>query len=540
MKKLLFLTVLTMLFAVNAAADTKSGIITGTSINWTYDTGTNTLTLSGSGALPDYNSRTLKNHYFRTAEKALIATSIHPVLGNEEKYYVMDVVKHIIIENGINTIGMKYFSGAEYLEKLTLSESVTVIKDDAFEGCTSLSEIDGIINNDIEVARSAFEDCQFIEENDGMLVMGNTLVAAYTAFELVEITVPENVTKIKSEAFKDYISLQTIIIEGNLTSIGDEAFSGCSKLNSINVPHTVTSWGKNIFEGCDKLPNDGTYQKAGDHVIVKVYDEKKSKYTIADGIKYIADYAFKNCTNIKYIECEGNSSPLLGDNALPTINYTTIVPYGCEPNYSTWKNVNTTKMTLNKNKLTTCTFLHNARIPDDIAVYRAETEDNDINLYKINLGEKSCIVPAGVGIILKAYSNVGEITFENAGETNFDFETKYGSNKLVGCLEDTPLDKKDNAYGLATIDGVQKFLFIDIATTMPVGKAYLDGTGINTNSARILYEGLTEEDMETDIDEVNASETSSNTRNSIYNLAGQKLTHAQNGLNIVNGKIVIK
>lgn len=528
MKKLLFLTVLTMLFAVNATAETKSGTC-GANIQWEYDTDNYTLKLTGSGAMTNFTDK----------NEAPWRTITVPVPYVDLDLSISTLVKTLQIEGEITNIGDYAFNECGNLKtlKVTHPDLISSIGKRAFNNCRSL-KIELTFPN-ATIGDYAFAGCTALQDEYGVIYLGEYLVEAVGNCK-ENVVIKSGTTAILSGAFSG-TGVKTIEFQDKtLTSIGDKAFYGCTNLTTLNIPNTVTTWGVDIFYNCTSLPNDGTYQKAGDHVIVKVSNKEKSKYTIANGIKYIADYAFENCTNIKYIECEGNSSPLLGDNALPTINYTTIVPYGCEPNYSTWKNVNTTKMTLNKNKLTTCTFLHNAIIPNDIAVYRAETEDNDINLYKINPGEKSCIVPAGVGIILKAYSEGGEITFTNAGETNIDFETKYGSNKLVGCLEDTPLDKGDNAYGLATIDGVQKFLFIDIATTMPVGKAYLDGTGINTNSARILYEGLTEEDMETDIDEVNASETSSNTRNAIYNLAGQKLTHAQNGLNIVNGKIVIK
>ena len=526
MKKLLFLTVLTMLFAVNATAEIKSGKC-GADITWNYNEDNFTLTLTGSGAMTNFTDKNGAPWRTTTAK-----------FGGRD-FFISTLVENVIIEGNITNIGDYAFDECNYLQMLNVQnpDLISSIGTRAFNNCSAL-KIEQTFEN-ATIGDYAFAGCTSMKDEYGVIYLGKYLVEANTNC-VKNVVIKSGTTAILSGAFIG-TGVETIQFrDETLTSIGDKAFYGCSNLTTLDIPNTVTTWGKDIFYNCISLPNDGTYQKAGDHVIVKVSNKEKSKYTIENGIKYIADNAFENCTNLKYIKCEGNSSPLLGNNALPTINYTTIVPYGCEHNYSTWKNVNTTKMTLNKNKLTTCTFLHNAIIPNDIAVYRAETEDNDINLYKINPGEKSCIVPAGVGIILKAYSEGGEITFTNAGETNIDFETKYGSNKLKGCLEDTPLDKGDNAYGLATIDGVQKFLFIDIATTMPVGKAYLDGTGINTNSARILYEGLTEEDMETDIDEVNASETSSNTRNAIYNLAGQKLTHAQNGLNIVNGKIVIK
>lgn len=534
MKKLLFLTVLSMLFAVNAAAQTtKSGTINST-INWTYYIESHTLKLSGSGALPDYNAWTVKKHYFRTDENALI----------EEEGYIMDVVENIEIEGDINTIGKMYFSGAEYLEKLTLSGSVAVIKDEAFRGCISLSEIDGIINNDIEVASSAFEGCQFIAENDGILVMGNTLVVAYSDFGLVTITVPENVTKIKSEAFINYQTLQKIIFEGNLTSIGDEAFSGCTNLETLNIPNTVTTWGKDIFSGCTSLPNDGTYQKAGDHVIVKVVDKTKKIYTIDEDVIYIGESAFEACNNIEYIKYEGTDAPKVktttipGDIA-PKIKVT-IVPNGSESNYTNHHgyNINTTTIHVNEGRFTSSTFLHNAILPKNVGVYVAE-DCNGENVTFRRLNENldgGYVIPAGKGVFLKAI-NAGNYTFKYTGNNNYT-EEDWKDNYLVGVEEDKYLTKDDKAYILQTDkNNVQKLVKVTSNYLVPMCKSYFNGLSLDSNAAK-TFSIRDFMDEETGIDKT--EEEPSNSREyEIYNLAGQKLNKMQDGLNIVNGKIVI-
>lgn len=559
MKKLLFLTVLSMLFAVNAAADTKSGIITGTSINWTYDTESYTLTLSGSGALPDYNSRTLKNHYFRTDEKALIVTSIHPVFGYEEKYYIIDVVKHINIGSGINTIGKMYFSGAEYLEKLTLSESVTVIKDEAFEGCTSLYEIDGIINNDIEVARSAFEDCQFIENNNGILVMGNTLVVADPTYYVENITIPSNVTKIKSEAFIDYESLQTITFEGNLTSIGDRAFSGCSNLttitfadntslttignsafsgcsnlNSINVPHTVTSWGTNIFNGCISLPVVGDYIMPCKHVIVGVKNTGKSEYTIGEDVTYIADNAFIDCDNVQKIYCYAEKAPT---SATPLLgNYNSYILYvndGCENDFITkWKvkldRINTTKVAIGSSGYTTLTLIHSAKVPKGTKAYTATINNGSIELTEVRKLAK------GVGYIIWSTNGTSGTYDFNAAE---EAVVEPSENMMKGVLENTTLVGDGSIYLLSLYKGVVGFRCLgDNTYNLPAGKAYLQS---DDSSGSVERDFLNFGGDETDIEDTKEDEIINSRNNTTYNLAGQKLNAPQKGLNIVDGKLVL-
>lgn len=548
MKKLLFLAVLTMLFAVNAAADTKSGIITGTSINWTYDTESYTLTLSGSGSLPDYNSWTIKKHYFRTNENALIG-----------KDCIMDVVENINIESGINTIGKRYFYLATNLKKLELSESVTVIKDQAFEGCTSLSEIDGIINNDIEVARSAFEGCQFIEENDGILVMGNTLVAAYSEFELEEIIVPEKVTKIKSEAFINYQTLQTITFKGNLTSIGDEAFSGCSNLttitfavntslttignkafygcsnlNSINVPHTVTSWGTNIFEGCNSLPVVGDYIMPCTHVIVGVKNTGKSEYTIGEDVTYIADNAFKNCNNMQKIYCYAEKAPtsatyLLGNSK----SYILYVNDGREDDFNTkWDvpldRINTTKVAIGSSGYTTLALIHSAKVPTGTKAYTATINNGSIELTEVRKLAK------GVGYIIWSTNGTsGTYDFNAAKEAVVD----PSENMMKGVLKNTTLNGDGSIYLLSLYKGVVGFRCLGNNTyNLPAGKAYLQSNG---SSQSVERDFLNFGGDETDIEDTKEDEIINSRNNTTYNLAGQKLSAPQKGLNIVDGKLVL-
>lgn len=551
MKKLLFLALLSMLFAVNAAAQTtKSGTINST-INWTYDIESHTLTLSGSGALPDYNPWTVNKHYFRTDKNALI----------EEEDYIMNVVENIEIEGDINTIGTRYFYNAPNLKKLKLSESVTVIKDNAFGMCTSLSEIEGSINNDIEVASSAFEGCQFIAENYGILVMGNTLVAAYSYFELGTITVPENVTKIKSEAFINYQTLQKIIFEGNLTSIGDEAFSGCtnlatitfadntslttignrafngcSNLTTLNIPNTVTTWGEKIFSGCTSLTNDGTYQKAGDHVIVKVVATEETDYTIPGNIIYIAEDAFKDCNNMQKIYCYAEEAPTSATYQLGNgKSYILYVNDGREDDFNTKWNVpleriNTTKVAIGSSGYTTLTLIHSANVPTGTKAYTATINNGSIELTEVSQLAK------GVGYIIWSTNGTsGTYDFNAAGEAVE--EPEPSENMMKGVLKNTTLYGDGSIYLLSLYNGVVGFRCLgDNTYNLPAGKAYLQSTG---SSESVERDFLNFGGDETDIEDTKEDEIINSRNNTTYNLAGQKLNAPQKGLNIVDGKLVL-
>ena len=65
--------------------------------------------------------------------------------------------------------------------------------------------------------------------------------------------IPNSVTSIESNAFRDCDGLTSITIPNSVTSIGDYAFSSCENLTSITIPNSVTSIGNNAFRDCNNL-----------------------------------------------------------------------------------------------------------------------------------------------------------------------------------------------------------------------------------------------------------------------------------------------
>lgn len=579
MKKLLFLTVLTMLFAVNAAADTKNGTIPGTSIDWTYDTGTYTLTLSGSGEIPSVSASVGKG-YFASHNDAYLSTVKYGRI--EKDIYITDDVATIKITGSITKLGNFCFADAELLETVILNPQVKEIGEKAFRGCEKLIFFENI-PEDIVIHQDAFEACPNLF-NSGVLILGNTLVKAYPEENYLEYDIPSTVTKINPGAFSEHgkltkitipasvktigkvfdncVNLTTVTFNGDINSIGDEAFTGCSKLttvtfngninsignqafancsalNDINIPSTVTTWGDNIFKGCINLPNDGTYQKAGNHVIVKVYDKLRKKYTISSDITYIEPGIFDNsCTNIKYLIYEGTSAPKITNGSPITTAAankieSTVVPSGKESLYSAdhGPNINTTKVNINTNKYTSYTFLHDVVVPDYVGVYVAESSDGEfVELKRVNKVNDKFKIKAGQGVFLRAQENK-LYTFESTkGQATNDL----GTNLIKGVTEDTEFNGTEKAYILQTIDGKQKLYEIRDYYSLPMCKAYLDGSTLANVKSFSLRES---NDDETAITET--TQDTSKAREYIYNLSGQKLSTMQEGLNIVNGKIVI-
>ena len=544
MKKLLILLFTTVL-SLNAMA--QEGLVeifipkslefqetVDPNIKWKVDEDW-TLTITGAGEMPNFQSEA-PWHYAPYTKRIKIYSEGNVFFSQDIDMEGKLPIKKIIIDEGITHIGSRSFFGLGDVTSVKLPSSLTSIGEDAFNGCRNLSTLDAHCDlSTLTIERSAFNGCiKLMNTENGALYIGKKLIRVFSSPEVNSISIDEGTTEICANAFKGNQNITSITIPESVTIIGDNAFSDCSSLSDFTLNANDVTFGSNVFAGCSSLPSDGTYRKAGKKVIVKVEDKSKVKYTISGDIKFIAENAFDG-TEPKFIEFEGPTAPQIKTNSLPT-DYTTIVDKAHASNFNGFKNVNTTKIDLTQDKLTTCTFLHDAVIPDGIAVYRAKVDDGGdvINLYKLNADNKSISIKKGQGVILKAYSGA-QYTF-NMANTASDIK---GDNDIKGCLNDTYLYGSENAFGIKTIDNKQHFIRINSKTTIPAGKAYIQGSSNTASQVRFQYDDLEEEGAmwETSIEDINA-ESNSNSR--IYNMSGQRLSSAQKGLNIIDGKIVMK
>ena len=70
---------------------------------------------------------------------------------------------------------------------------------------------------------------------------------------ITKYEIPNNVTYIKTNAFRDCSNLTNIIIPNNVISIGNYAFLGCKKLNKVIISESVLFIADEAFRECKKL-----------------------------------------------------------------------------------------------------------------------------------------------------------------------------------------------------------------------------------------------------------------------------------------------
>ena len=101
-----------------------------------------------------------------------------------------------------------------------------------------------------------------------------------------ECTIPNSVTSIADDAFRDCTNLTSVTIGNGVKTIGFRAFKDCTALTNMTSPSSVTSIGNSAFYGC------------------------KIMRTVAMGnrVTSIGDSAFFNCSGLTEINYRGTQT----------------------------------------------------------------------------------------------------------------------------------------------------------------------------------------------------------------------------------------
>lgn len=222
------------------------------------------------------------------------------------------ILSSVTLSDSVTYIGESAFDGCTSLTGITIPNSVTNIRNDAFNGCTSLTSID-IPDSVLYIDRWAFAGCSSASActigsgltgiAEGVFTgcgfktvsMPNTITyIGINAFRncsgLTSIDIPDSVTNIMESAFTNCYSLSSVTIGSGITNIDNYAFYYCSSLQSIVIPDSVTRIGICTFYDCNSL----------------------TSVTIPDSVTTIGSSAFYNCSALTSVTLLSTTPPSYG------------------------------------------------------------------------------------------------------------------------------------------------------------------------------------------------------------------------------------
>jgi len=248
----------------------------GAGLTWTLDAD-GTLTISGTGAMEDYNN----------------SNNLPPWFGYR------DLIETVVIETGVTSIGNHAFDGCSGMTEVSIPGSVTRIGDYALRGCSALTSLtlpdgvtstgdmaftgcDGLTSVTIpgsltNVGRRSFYGCDGLTSVTllpGVAGIGEHAFASCGS--LTSVTIPGSVTSIGDSAFNQCTALTSVALPDGVISIGEYAFGECYGLTSVTIPDSVTSIGKGAFLGCSGLTG----------------------VTLSNGLTSLASNLFNGCYNL--------------------------------------------------------------------------------------------------------------------------------------------------------------------------------------------------------------------------------------------------
>ena len=247
-------------------------------LHWEVSTGVlsgKTLTISGTGAMPDFNFPEGNLAPWWNYEALGMLTSF----GN---FKLEGELKKVVIQDGVTNVSNYALFFLPAATQVTLPESVTSIGRYGIALCSKLTGM-SIPKGVTEIGDFglAGDGLTAITLPDGLQTLGR---GAFDACASISgTTLPAAITAVPDKCFNDCTKLLTVDYKGEVTAIGERAFEGCKSLTKAPIPAAVTTLGNSAFNGCIALTD----------------------VTLPAGVTAVPDACFQGCTALTDMKLPG-------------------------------------------------------------------------------------------------------------------------------------------------------------------------------------------------------------------------------------------
>lgn len=189
----------------------------GESLTWSLHNGT--LTISGTGAMTDFD------WYSGHAQTPW--------------YDLSDNILHVVVEDGVTSVGTYAFFDNDYLLSVTLGDNVAVIGGNAFFSCDKLQTVT------LGCRVAAIGECVF--QGNGHLTD-----VYYSGYDMEAIRMDEYNASLRNASWHYLGNSVTLILPDNLRAIESGALANTAAVGII-IPASCRSIAADAFAGCTNL-----------------------------------------------------------------------------------------------------------------------------------------------------------------------------------------------------------------------------------------------------------------------------------------------
>ena len=270
-----------------ATAATSGDFGENNCLHWEVSTGVlsgKTLTISGTGVMPDFNFPEGNLAPWWNYEALGMLTSFG-------SFKLEGELKKVVIKDGVTNVGSYALFCLPAATQVTLPDSVTRIGRYGIAMCSKLTGL-SIPKGVTEIGDFglAGDGLTAVTLPDGLQSLGRGAFDACTS--LTNTTLPAAITAVPGKCFANCTKLLNVKYAGTVTAIGDRAFESCRALTAAPIPETVTEIGASAFNGCVALTD----------------------VTLPAGVTAIPEDCFRGCTALADMKLPGTVTSV-GHNA---------------------------------------------------------------------------------------------------------------------------------------------------------------------------------------------------------------------------------
>lgn len=222
----------------------------------------------------------------------------------------------------------------------------------------------------------------------------NCIIKFKGSKKTTRVVIPDGITAIGANVFKEYKSIATVIIPNSVVSIGDGAFSDCTSLKEVIIPDSVVSIGDYAFFHCTSL----------------------KELILPNGVISIGDSAFEGCRSLSYVKLP-DCVKSIGKNlfsfcsSLVYISIPDSIAEISEGLFASCENlidvvIPESVTAIGKNAFTLCLSLEDIIIPDSVTKIGQRAFSNCTSLIEVNIPYGVSSIEAATFDMCTSLSNV--------------------------------------------------------------------------------------------------------------------------------------